>query len=29
MSDIETLKKELPPFEIFDLIPQYAAAGQH
>lgn len=28
MSDIETLKKELPPFEIFDLIPQYAAAGQ-
>ncbi|WP_288482174.1 nitrite/sulfite reductase [uncultured Deinococcus sp.] len=27
MSDIETLKKELPPFEIFDLIPQYAAAG--
>ncbi len=28
MSDIETLKKELPPFEIFDLIPQYAAAGK-
>ncbi|AWN22591.1 ferredoxin--nitrite reductase [Deinococcus irradiatisoli] len=28
MSDIEALKKELPPFEIFDLIPQYAAAGQ-
>ncbi len=27
MSDIETLKKELPPFQIFDLIPQYAAAG--
>ncbi|THF88228.1 nitrite/sulfite reductase [Deinococcus sp. KSM4-11] len=27
MSDIETLKKELPPFEIFDLIPQYAAQG--
>ncbi|SEJ50438.1 sulfite reductase (ferredoxin) [Deinococcus reticulitermitis] len=28
MSDIETLKKELPPFEIFDLIPEYAAAGR-
>ncbi|GAA4022151.1 nitrite/sulfite reductase [Deinococcus rubellus] len=28
MSDIEALKKELPPFEIFDLIPQYAAAGK-
>ena len=27
MSDIEALKKELPPFQIFDLIPQYAAAG--
>ncbi|PNY82587.1 nitrite/sulfite reductase [Deinococcus koreensis] len=27
MSDIETLKKELPPFQIFDLIPQYAAQG--
>ncbi|AIZ44221.1 ferredoxin--nitrite reductase [Deinococcus radiopugnans] len=27
MSNIETLKKELPPFQIFDLIPQYAAAG--
>lgn len=27
MSDMETLKKSLPPFEIFDLIPQYAAAG--
>ncbi|AZI42451.1 nitrite/sulfite reductase [Deinococcus psychrotolerans] len=27
MSDIELLKKSLPPFEIFDLIPQYAAAG--
>lgn len=28
MSDIEALKKETPPFQIFDLIPQYAAAGQ-
>lgn len=27
MSDIEALKKELPPFEIFDLIPQYAQSG--
>jgi sulfite reductase (ferredoxin) len=27
MSDIETLKKDLPPFQIFDLIPQYAAQG--
>lgn len=27
MSDIEALKKEVPPFQIFDLIPQYAAAG--
>ncbi|ADV67576.1 nitrite/sulfite reductase [Deinococcus maricopensis] len=27
MSDIETLKKELPPFQIFDLIPQYAQQG--
>ncbi len=27
MSDIEALKKELPPFQIFDLIPQYAAQG--
>ena len=25
MSDIEALKKEIPPFQIFDLIPQYAA----
>ncbi len=27
MSDIESLKKEVPPFQIFDLIPQYAAQG--
>ncbi|ABF45702.1 Ferredoxin--sulfite reductase [Deinococcus geothermalis DSM 11300] len=27
MSDIEALKKEIPPFQIFDLIPQYAAQG--
>ncbi|WP_221090346.1 nitrite/sulfite reductase [Deinococcus aquaedulcis] len=27
MSDIEALKKEVPPFQIFDLIPQYAAQG--
>ncbi|PTA69620.1 nitrite/sulfite reductase [Deinococcus arcticus] len=27
MADIEALKKELPPFQIFDLIPQYAAQG--
>ncbi|BDP42304.1 ferredoxin--nitrite reductase [Deinococcus aetherius] len=27
MSDLEALKKEVPPFQIFDLIPQYAEAG--
>lgn len=27
MPDLENLKKETPPFEIFDLIPQYAAQG--
>ncbi|MFC4425753.1 nitrite/sulfite reductase [Deinococcus navajonensis] len=27
MSDIEALKKALPPFQIFDLIPQYAEQG--
>ena len=27
MSDIEALKKAVPPFQIFDLIPQYAEQG--
>ncbi|GGK86511.1 nitrite/sulfite reductase [Deinococcus radiotolerans] len=27
MSDIEALKKAVPPFQIFDLIPQYAQQG--
>ncbi|WP_034384785.1 nitrite/sulfite reductase [Deinococcus sp. YIM 77859] len=27
MSDIEALKKEIPPFKVFELIPQFAAQG--